>query len=147
MAGLRDLYSNLNVSQLIDPQVVTADQNSNSADSQEYDSVMLLFSVGNSADTLSGSVFIELEVEESDDDAAWNDVPDADLTNTVTGTNVGTVALIDAPAEDTARFIVGYKGNKRYVRGVLNLTGTHTNGTPIAVSAIQGHAHQTAVNV
>ncbi|KKL92502.1 hypothetical protein LCGC14_1884040 [marine sediment metagenome] len=146
MAVTRDIYSNLNLTQLLDPVVVTADANSGSVDTRGYDSVMLLANIGLSGDVLSGAVFIELEVEDSPDNSVWTDAADADLTNSVTGTNTGTFALIDAPAEDELRYIVGYKGDKRYVRVVVNVTGTHTNGTPMAVSAVQGHAHQAPVN-
>ena len=33
-----------------------------------------------------------------------------------------------------------------YVRVVANLTGTHTNGTPIGVAALRGHPHIAPVN-
>lgn len=143
---MRDLYSNLSVSQLIDPDTLTADANSTAVDLQGYSSLMLVANVGASGDTLSGSVKIELEVEESDDNVTFTDVANADLHKSVTGTNVGTFAVIDDAAEDDAVYITGYQGNKRYVRVVANLTGTHTNGTPVSVSAIRGHAAERPVN-
>lgn len=143
---MRDLYSNLSVSQLIDPDTLTADANSTAVDLQGYSSLMLVANVGASGDTLSGSVKIELEVEESDDNSTFTDVADADLHNAVDGTNDGTFAVIDDAAEDDAVYITGYQGNKRYVRAVVNVTGTHTNGTPISVSAIRGHAAERPVN-
>lgn len=142
----RDLYSGLKATQLLTPAVRTADANSTGVDMQGYSSLMLLFDIGNSGDTLSGTVYVELEVEESDDNSVWTDVADADLTNTVTGNNTGTAALINAPTEDTLAVVVGYQGSKRYVRGVINVTGTHTNGIPCAVVALQGHAEQGPVN-
>jgi hypothetical protein len=93
--------------------------------------------VGESGDTLSGSVYIELEMQESDDDSTYTAVPNAEITNSVTGTNVGTFALIDAAAEDDAVFQSKYLGNKQYVKVNVNVTGTHTNGTPIGVIAVQ----------
>ncbi len=146
MSALRDLYSGLNVVQMSAPVIRTADVNSASIDTRGYDSLMLVGLVGISGDTLSGSVMVELEVEESDDDSTWTDVADADLMNYVSGTNTGTFAVIDDPAEDDARYITGYRGSKRYVRVVGNLTGTHTNGIELAVLGIQGHAHQMPVN-
>lgn len=144
--ALREIYSDLSVTQLYDPATTTADQNSTSIDMQGYDSLLLVANVGASGDTLSGSVKIEFEVEESSDDSTFTDVADADLTNSVTGTNTGTFALVDDPAEDDAVYITGYKGTERYVRVVINVTGTHTNGTPISITAIRGHAHQRPVN-
>lgn len=142
----RDIYHSLKVSQLVDPATVTSDTNSSELDLKGYDSAMLVFNVGESGDSLSGSIKIELEVEESDDNSTWTDVADADLTNVVSGTNDGTVAVIDAAAEDDSVHIVGYKGTKRYVRGVINLTGTHSNGTPMSVSGVRAHAHQKPTN-
>ena len=73
-------------------------------------------------------------------------VANADLTNTVTGSNTGTVAVIDDNAEDDLVVVVGYKGNKRYIRPVLNFTGTHTNGIPCAVMAVRGRNRAQPVN-
>ena len=146
MSVTRDLYSDLGVTQLKDPVVVTADFNSASIDTQNFESLMLAASIGLSGDTLSGSVKIEMEVEESVDDSVWTDVANADLMQFVTGTNVGTFALIDAAAEDETVYITGYKGSKRYVRVVGNVTGTHTNGTPIGVVALRGDPHVGPVN-
>jgi len=135
------IYSNNKISQLTDPVVITADETSAEVDNQGFDSLLLIGNIGLSADTLSGSVFIELEVQESDTSGSgFTAVADADLQNSVTGTNVGTFAVIDDPAEDKQRFITAYKGNKRFVRVVANLTGTHTNGTPISITSVQGNA-------
>lgn len=144
--ALRDLYSSLGVQMAVEPQTFTADGNGDSIDTRGFDSVMLAMAVGASGDTLSSSVKIELELEESDDDSTWTDVADADLLKAVSGTNTGTFAVIDDPAEDDAVYITGYRGSKRYVRVVVNLTGTHTNGTPIGGVAVLGHAHVTPVN-
>lgn len=111
----------------------TVDANYAACDLLHHDGCRINFMVGNSGDTLSGSVFLELEVEESDDNSTWSDVPDGSLTTEVAGTNDGCFALIDAPAEDSQIFQTEYLGSKRYIRGVLNVTGTHTNGTPIAM--------------
>jgi hypothetical protein len=144
---LRDLYSNLNPVMAFEPAVVTADGNGATIDTRGYDSVMLVAALGATGDTLSGSVKIELEVEHSDDGSSWSDCADADLHKVVTGTNTGTFAVIDSNTEDQAVYSTGYRGTKRYVRMVANLTGTHTNGTEIAGVAILGHAHGEPVNV
>lgn len=144
--ALRDLYSNLGVQLALETQTFTADGNGNGIDTRGFDSVMLAAAVGISGDTLSGTVMIELEVEESDDDSIYTDVADDDLLNFVAGTNGGTFAVVDDAAEDDAVYLTGYRGSKRYVRVVVNVTGTHTNGTPIGAVAILGHAHLTPVN-
>jgi hypothetical protein len=146
MPNHTSLYANTGFVSLMIPAVKTADANSTGLDLQNCDDAVLLFHVGDSGDTLSGSVKIELEVQESDDDSTYTAVANADLTNYVTGTNVGTVAVIDAPSEDSNVFAVGYKGTKRYIRGVANVTGTHTNGTPIGVTGLRGRNRAQPVN-
>ena len=138
MPNRSSLYSNTGMTLLLTPATRTADANSTGFDTRDSDDVTIAFIVGASGDTLSGSVFIECELEESDDNSVWTDVADVDVTNSVTGTNTGTAAKIDDPAEDDTIVKVGYKGYKRYVRGVLNVTGTHSNGTPTAIIALSG---------
>ena len=138
MPNRSSLYSNTGMTLLLTPATRTADANSTGFDTRNSDDVTIAFIVGASGDTLSGSVYIECELEESDDNSVWTDVADVDVTNSVTGTNTGTAAKIDDPAEDDTIVKVGYKGYKRYVRGVLNVTGTHSNGTPTAIIALSG---------
>lgn len=146
MATNTEIYSNTKVTQVLDPATITADTNCTSVDTDGYESVMFLANIGESGDTLSGSVKIELEVEESDDNSTFTDVADADLVNYVSGTNDGCFGVIDDAAEDDAAYFTAYKGTKRYVRAVLNLTGTHTNGTPISVTALQAKPRVAPVN-
>lgn len=132
-----DHASNLKKIQVLDPVTLTADVDCTGVDMQAYEDVSFYVLVGESGDTLSGSVMIELEVEESADDSTYTDCADADLSSSVTGTNTGTFAVIDAAAEDDAVFQVQYYGDKRYVRVVVNVTGTHSNGTPIGAISLQ----------
>lgn len=139
----RDLTNSLTYTQVKDAVVVTADFNSASVDTKDLGSCLFSVNVGLSGDTLSGSVFIELEVEKSTDDSAWSDCADVDIRTAVTGTNTGTFAVIDAAAEDETLVNVEMSkavfGTHRFFRVVVNVTGTHTNGTPIGVLAIQGN--------
>ena len=133
----KDVYNNATFVQVVDPVVVTADANSTSIDRWDYPGeVTFAALIGESGDTLSGSVYIELEVEESADNSTFTDVADADLSNYVAGNNDGCFGVIDAAAEDDEVYATQYTGSARYVRAVVNVTGTHTNGTPIGVVAI-----------
>jgi hypothetical protein len=138
----------LTVTSLLIPQLAsgTTDVKSTGVDTRGFKSTVLVAHVGNSADTLSGSVKVEVEVQDSDVDSDGNyaAAADADVENantggagTVTGTNVGTAAVIDAPTEDSLAIYARYKGAKRYARLVVNLTGTHTNGISVAAMALQ----------
>lgn len=113
----------------------TTDINCTGVDGKGYASVIHQVILGDSADTLSGSVMVELELEESDDDSSYTDCANTALENPttggaghVTGTNTGTFAVVDAPSEDSLAFAVRYTGTKRYSRVVVNKTGTHTTG-------------------
>lgn len=137
---IRDFATDLKITQVLIPAVKTADTNCTGVSMVGYETVCFLVDMGNSADTLSGSVMWELEIEESDDDSTYTDAPNASVRNYVTGTNVGTFAKIDAPSEDSAVFIGQYTGTKKYARCVINATGTHSTGTPIGVIAIRSGA-------
>ena len=132
-----DLENTSTISQVIDPVVVSADALSTAINQAGFTDVTALVAVGESGDTLSGTVYIELEMQESDDDSTYTACADADITNSTAGTNTGTFALIDAAAEDDAVYTSKYLGSKQYVKVNINVTGTHTNGTPIGVLAVQ----------
>lgn len=133
-----DLVNTRTFAQLLAPATKTADANSASVNMAGFNALTLVANIGVSGDTLSGSVKIELEVQESSNNSTWTAAANASLSSSVTGTNTGTFALIDDPAEDDTLYTVQYLGTAQYVRVVANLTGTHTNGTPISVTAIQG---------
>ena len=82
---------------------------------------------------------------ESDDDSVFTDVADADVVGSVTGTNTGTMALVNASGELDTAYKAAYVGSKRYVRPAINVTGTHTNGTTIGIAAAQGHTRYNPV--
>lgn len=140
---MRDLHNILDPDMSVETATITADTNGTGIDLQGFEGAEVVAFVGQSGDTLSSSVKIELEVEESDDNSTYSDVADADLLGSVDGTNDGTYAVIDAATEDETVYRVGYIGSKRYIRAVVNVTGTHTNGTPIGIGVIKGFArHQ-----
>jgi len=109
-------------------------------DLKGYESATVLIHIGDSGDTLSGTVLITPSIQESDDDAvtdAYADIPASGM-NVV----VGDMNVIDAPSEDTkviqVNLLAGL-GRKRWVRVLLTFTGTHTNGTPISAVVLKGH--------
>lgn len=142
---LRDFINNLKVDQVVDPVVISADADGASVDLLGYNKVTFLALIGESGDTLSGSVKVELEIEDSADDSSFSDAADADVEGFVAGTNDGCFAVIDAAAEDDAVFKATYHGPERYVRPVINITGTHTNGIPIGILAIRHGAENLPV--
>jgi hypothetical protein len=131
---MKDLYNNLNALQALNPQTATTTRTSSTIDLQGYNGALALFAIGTSGDTLSGSVYWTLKLQHSDDDSSYSDVTGADTLGGVT------TVVVDAPGEAQATYKIGYVGAKRYLKGVATPTGTHTNGTPMAILAIRGHA-------
>lgn len=128
---MRDIHHNILVQQALDPATATGTVRSATIDLQGFEGCEVLFSVGESGDTLSGSVLWTLTLEDSPDDSTYTAVAAAGL--------LGALTVIDAAAEDDVVQAVGYIGSQRYVQAVATATGTHTNGTPIAILAIKGH--------
>ena len=139
----RDLYHNLNATQILAPAVYDASQNAAAVDLQSFGACLLLVTVGAAGATLSETDKIELEVEETDDtdNGPWSDVDDAHLAHAVSGANSGCFAVLDGDDDDDTVYVTQYRGHQRYCRVVVNLSGTHATGTPIGVIALRGHAH------
>lgn len=146
---LRSLYEGINFTNIKAPilDAPTIDEDHASVDVQGYDSLVFIVGVGISGDSLSGSVMLEFEMEDSPDDSVWTDAVDGDVQGSIAGaTSTGTFAVVDDAAEDDTVYAGGYIGPERYARVVTNATGTHTNGTELSIAAIQGHAHVSPVN-
>lgn len=143
---MKDLYSNLKSTLGLKPQVATATKNGASVNMADFGSALFLALIGLSADTLSGSVKIEVAIEESDDDSTFTAAADEDVLGAITGgATTGTLAVIDDAAEDEVQVKGGYIGYKQYARMVVKFVGTHTNGTPVAIANLRGHAEHKPV--
>lgn len=129
------------------PVVGGTDVDCTAIDGRGFKEVVHVVHLGDSGDTLSGSVKVELDLEESDDNSTFTAVAAAELTNAVTGSATGCFGLVDAPAEDSRLFWTEYRGKKRYTRVALDFTGTHTNGIPVAAWALRrGPQYLPAIN-
>ncbi len=131
---MRDLYHNVLATQVLKPATVTTTQTSSAIDLKGYDAASVVFSIGQSGDTLSGSVYWTLTLEESDDDSSYTTVAADDMHN-----SVGSIVINSSSLDETA-YSFGYKGSKRYLKGVATKTGTHASGTPIGIIALRGKA-------
>ena len=132
---------------LLAPAVRTASANSASVDTQNYDAVALLVSVGATGDTLNGTNRVELQVQESDDNSAFTAVADADLLKAVAGQAAGTFGVVNNGTTAINKvYATGYRGNKRYVRVALANFGTTSSGTGMDVLALGGRARNLPIN-
>jgi len=137
---MRDLYRNILVTQHLSPVTSTTTKTSTSIDLQGYNSTNVLFAIGNSGDTLSGSLYWTLKLTHSDDDSSYSDVALADLTNGAAS------VVVDSSSKDKTVYGFGYIGEKRYLRAVATPTGSHSTGTPIGMVALRGTAAYRPVN-
>jgi hypothetical protein len=136
----------------------TATTNGNTVDCSGHDAVGFHVFVGPAGDTLSGTVTIQLAIQESSDGSTWAYAGDYDTIapepqsathlgiGTANGaTNSGTfyVATTSAPLALVGGlqpvFKGAYIGTKRYVRLVDVRTGTQTTGTPVMAVAVLSH--------
>ena len=131
---MHDLYHNIAVQQALNPVTATSNQTSAAIDLRGFNSATVVFAVGQSGDTLSGSLCWTLKLQDSDDNSSYSDVTTAGLVNSAAS------YVIDDAAKDETAYSFGYIGGKRYLKAVATKTGTHTNGTPIGVLALKGHA-------
>lgn len=143
--NIRDFEGNIAATQILDPVVLTADTDCASVDMKGYSSVAFYALVGESGDTLDVNNYIELNVEVSTDDSTFADAPADSVTNSAGGAATGNFALIRAATGDDTLYVTQYRGGVRYVRVEIDVTGTHTNGTPIAVLALRSKAHDLGV--
>lgn len=152
----RDMHSNILPVRMIDPIVGNNDTEGTPVtaqlDTRGFQSAEILIYFGISGDTLSGSVKVDVILQDSADGSTWAAVTDTNFalvgsnSRVTAPTGAGLVATIDAAAEDPDLLSIGYVGPQRYVRCLLDFTGTHTNGIPIAMIGllINGSAPVTA---
>ena len=139
---MRDIISNLKVTAGLAAQVVTADQ-SVEVDLLGFGSLMFAVNVGAAGDTLSGAVKFDLVLQHAEDDegsaGSYEAVPQADCQDQVIDED-GVIVTIDADGEAGQLYKVGYVGSRRFVKLTLDVTGSHSNGTPFSVDVIRGNA-------
>ena len=140
-------YNNLPV-QLLPPAVRTASVVSNSIDTQNFDSMALMVSIGASGDTLNATNRVEMVVQESSDNVNWTAAASSSLTDVVVGgqSPSGTMGVLNAATTAGQLFYIGYIGGLRYVRVALNNYGTTSNGTAMEVMAWIARPHNYPLN-
>ena len=127
----RSLYGLLKPVILKVPATVTASGTTDSLNLADYGSAMLMFSVG--AMAFSTADKLDLGIAESDDGTTFTPATDVYLAES------GTVGkALDATADQNSVHALHYTGNKKYIRGFYNETGTVS--AVLGCVAILGHA-------
>jgi len=131
---MRDLYHNVLVTQHLNPVVSTTTKTSSTIDLQGFNSASIVFSLGQSGDTLSSSLYWTLSLQESNDNVTYTAVTSAE-----TSAGVASVAVNTTTADKTT-YSFGYIGGSRYLQAVATPTGSVSSGVPIGVIALRGNA-------
>jgi hypothetical protein len=131
---MRDIYHNVKVNQVLSPVVSTTTKTSTAIDLKGFNSAMVAFAIGQTGDTLSGSIYWTLKIQHSEDNVDYTDVTTADLHNSAA------TSVVNSNSLDETVYNFGYKGAKRYLKAVATPTGSHSSGTPVAIIAVLGDA-------
>lgn len=128
---MRDMKNNVDAKESIAPVLRTTSVNGSGVDLRDYESAMMVF---HSEAAINDGTHTP-KMEESDDDSTYTDVAADD--------QEGTLAAFDSSNEGIQR--VGYKGAKRYVRGVITVTGSPGTGGIIGAMVMRGMPHAAPV--
>ena len=134
-----DLKNNIELVECLNAIVKTADTNASGVDTQGANSAMVIVNVGAPGVTFSGSVKVDVKLEDSADNSTYGAVTN---NNFVTGGTVGATGIwqtIDADGDCNAVYGIGYVGPERYIRCVLDFSGTHGTGTVFGVTGALGN--------
>tara|TARA_R100000329_G_scaffold135938_1_gene116456 strand:+ start:685 stop:1116 length:432 start_codon:yes stop_codon:yes gene_type:complete len=121
------------------PAVVTADANGTGVDLQGFESAMVVVNTGAEGDTLSGSVKFDFILEDSDDDSTYTAVTSSTSVTEGSVDSSGIFLTLDANGETPQISQIGYIGGKRYIRCKIDVTGSHSNGTPMGAVVVLGN--------
>lgn len=144
----RDLHSNIKSVQHLECKAYTTTQTpTNGIDRQGFAELEFLIAVGAVSNIANspqpGWTF---KLQESDSQASgFSDVTDSDVVLVgsakspvaAPSSSTGVFLTVDAAAEDSLTYRVGYIGNKRYVRCVATAVNT-PGSTPLSITALLG---------
>jgi hypothetical protein len=74
----REIFNSIKIENVVIAQVLTASATPTVIDMSDASSVNFLVNMGNSGDTLSGSVYWTIKLQESLDNSAFTDVTDSE---------------------------------------------------------------------
>lgn len=147
---MHDLVNNIGIEQSLMPQTIQASAlNTSDIDTQGAEALAVVLLVGDIADTLSSSVRIDVKIEHADDDGtgspdSYTDCVDADVLN-FTGLSSGQFLSIDTSGEEQKRYMIGYRGGKRFVKVTATPVSLSTGGA-VAFMTLKGNLGQLPVD-
>jgi hypothetical protein len=134
-----DLKNNIQLVESLNAIVKDADTNSTGIDTQGANSAMVIVNVGAPGITFSGSNKVDIKLEDSADNSTFAAVTNNNFVTGGTVDSAGIWQTIDANGECNAVYGLGYVGPERYIRVVLDFSGTHGTGTSFGVVGALGN--------
>jgi hypothetical protein len=134
-----DLKNNIQLVESLNSIVKDADTNSTGIDTQGANSAMVIVNVGAPGITFSGSNKVDIKLEDSADNSTFAAVTNNNFVTGGTVDSAGIWQTIDANGECNAVYGLGYVGPERYIRVVLDFSGTHGTGTSFGVVGALGN--------
>ena len=139
---MKDIYNELSPAVLIGAAALDADNTPTAVDLQGFTAALVQIAVGIGGITFDATNKVEFKLTHSDDGSTYTAVADADV-QLPSGQSVGAggiVKSLTAAHAAAAVYKVGYIGGKKYLKLLADFSGTHGAPTPIAATAIRGHA-------
>ena len=134
-----DLKNNIELVESLNAIVKDADANSTGIDTQGSNSAMVMVNVGAPGITFSGTNKVDIKLEDSADNSTFAAVTNNNFVTGGTVDSAGIWQTIDANGECNAVYGLGYVGPERYIRVVLDFSGTHGTGTVFGVTGALGN--------
>tara|TARA_R110000823_G_scaffold86493_2_gene193424 strand:- start:4020 stop:4463 length:444 start_codon:yes stop_codon:yes gene_type:complete len=132
-----DIKNNIKLETSLAPILKSVDVNGTGVDLTGFSSASLVVNVGAAGDTFSGSVKTNLIIEDSDDNSTYTAVTSGNVTGGTTDSS-GIFQTIDANGEAGKTYGIGYVGGKKWIRAVVDIVGTHSNGTIYGAVVVKG---------
>ena len=132
---MTDIFTSVSLKSLTAPAVATATVTSSAIEVTGYTGTNFYVFYGNSADTLSDTVYWTASLKECATESGTYTAVAAD---DVSGPSTNAFGLVNAPTEDQQIYGIGYTGSLDFVKVVVTATGTHTTGTPIGIFCALG---------
>lgn len=135
---MKDIYGNSSPAVLIGAATLDADNTPAGVSIADYQSALILISVGVGGITFTGTNKVEFKLTHSDDDSNYSAVAQADIAGATVGSGGIIKSLIAAHASPSVTK-VGYHGGKRYLKLLADFGGTHGAGTPISAVVLRAN--------
>lgn len=127
----RSLFDQITAHQSLKPALNSATGNGLGVDVADADAVTFLVSLNDWTD--GGHV---ISFEESDDDSTYTAIPTAQLRTVDAADLTSGTIVFSATTKEGNSYLVGYLGQKQYVRAVRTVSGSPSTGASYGVSVL-----------